>query len=294
MNETTFRADLHCHTNCSDGTDDPIALLHIAKKAGLKGLSVTDHDTIDAYTPLFFAEAQKLEIQILPGIEISSELNPYSIHILGYGIDLESIPLKAFLKEIQNRRNERNRSILKKLRQKNLPIEEEELMAFALTGQEKRTIGRPHIAALMVQKGFVRTPQEAFEHYLKEGASCYASGIKYTPLEAIQAIHEAKGKAVLAHPHFLKRGALVKQLLRMPLDGLECYYGNLSKGVEAPWVQIAKDKRILATGGSDYHGSLKPHISLGCSWVSEETFRALQGQSSNGVKSTEEKGSEDD
>lgn len=281
MNKEEFRADLHCHSNCSDGTDSPIALVHLAKKAQLQGLSITDHDTLDAYTPELFAEAKKLSIQILPGIEISSELNPFSIHILGYGIDLQAEGLRLFLTEIQSRRRERNRAILKKLAQKKMQISEEELNAFALAGQEKKVIGRPHIAALMVQKGYVGSTQDAFQYYLKEGASCYASGIKYTPKEAIAAIHEAKGKAILAHPHFLRKGSLMRQLLRLPFDGIECYYGNLAKHFEAPWLQIAKDKNWIATGGSDYHGSVKPHITLGSSWVSQETFTQLLASSSS-------------
>lgn len=270
-----FRADLHCHTNCSDGCDDPAVLLHLAKQANLQGLSITDHDTIDAYTPELFAEAEKLNLRLLPGIELSSELDNVSVHILGYGYDLRSESLIRFLEDLQRRRNERNRIILEKLSKRKLPITEQELFDFAYQARGKRTIGRPHIAQLMVNKGYVSSIQEAFQLYLKEGGFCYAPGIHITPEMAIEEIHKAKGKAILAHPHFLRRGSFLRKILAFPFDGIECYYANLAKELEAPWLQIAKEKKWIATGGSDYHGHLKPFIPLGASWVNEQTFHAL-------------------
>jgi hypothetical protein len=246
-------------------------LIRLAKQAGLQGLSITDHDTIDAYTPELFADADELGIRLLPGIEISSELDEVPVHILGYGYDIHSKSLKDFLVLMQKRRAERNRVILKKLAAKNMLITEEELKAYAT----QRTIGRPHIAQLMVQKGYVATMRDAFDRYLRDGASCYAPGIKFTPKEVVAQIHEAKGKAVLAHPHFFKKGTFLRTILSLPFDGIECYYSRLAKELELPWLKIAKDKGLIATGGSDYHGELKPHITLGCSWVGEHTFALL-------------------
>lgn len=268
---TDFRADLHCHTTCSDGSDDPLTLLSIAKQVALHGLSITDHDTIDAYTPEVFAEAARLGIRLLPGVEISSQKDGLPVHVLGYGIDLHSKKLQEFLEQIQVTREERNRAILKKLSARNMPITEEELKAFA----PHRTIGRPHIAELMVKKKYVQTIRDAFERYLKESGLCYVPGFKCTPEEVIEIIKEAGGKAVLAHPHFFKKQTFVRKLLELPFDGLECYYSLLSKEIEAPWVKIAKEKGMIATGGSDYHGKIKPQTPLGCSWVGEGTFNAL-------------------
>lgn len=266
-----FRADIHCHTHCSDGSDHPLVLLRLAKQAGLQGLSITDHDTLDAYTPELFADAEELGIRLLPGIEVSSELEGMSVHILAYGPELHHSCMKEFLVHMQNRRGERNRAILQRLTQRGMPISEEELKSFAT----HRTIGRPHIAQLMVMKGYVQTIRDAFDFYLKEGALCYASGIKYTPKEVIQEIHKAKGKAILAHPHFFKKGSFQRKLLDLPFDGLECYYSKLPKALELPWLKIAKERNLIATGGSDYHGELKPHITLGCSWVNQNTFESL-------------------
>jgi predicted metal-dependent phosphoesterase TrpH len=266
-----FRADIHCHTNCSDGSEAPLELLRLAKEANLQGLSVTDHDTMDAYTPAFFKEAELLSLEILPGIEISSELDGSSVHILGYGYDLEDQGLKQFLISMQERRGERNRAILNKLSARGLQVTEEELRAHAT----ERTIGRPHIAELMVKKGYVQTTRDAFEYYLKEGATCYATGIKYHPKEVIEEIHKAGGKAVLAHPHFIKKGSFLRKLLHLPFDGLECYYGKLAKALELPWLKMAQERGLIPTGGSDFHGKGRPYIPLGCSWVGEAIFKSL-------------------
>ncbi len=268
---TQFRADLHCHTICSDGSDSPSTVLELAKQAGLQGLSITDHDSIDAYTPQLFAKAGELSLRLLSGIEVSSELDDHSIHILGYGIDLHDSSFKQFLCSMQTRRSARNRAILQKLALRGMGIREEELLQAAT----HRTIGRPHIAQLMVQKKYVRSIKEAFDRFLGEGASCYASGIKYHPREVIDQIQKAKGRAVLAHPHFIKKGALLRKVLDLPLDGLECYYAHLAKELELPWIQIAKERGWMITGGSDYHGILRPHVALGSSWVNENTFSLL-------------------
>ena len=264
-----FRADLHCHTNCSDGSDEPFELLKKAKQASLPVVSITDHDTVDAYTPELFVLAEELNLRLLPGVELSSELEGIPVHILAYGCDLHSVSFAEFLKEIRKRRMERNREILKKLREKKMPLDEEELARFPT-----KTLGRPHIAAMMMKKGYVSSIQNAFEYYLKDGAPCYAPGFKYTPQEAIDQIHLGNGKAVLAHPHFYKRKAYLKKILSCTFDGVECYYAALHKQLEIPWLKLAKERGWIATGGSDYHGSIKNNV-LGSSWVNEETFNAI-------------------
>lgn len=273
--KSIFRADIHCHSICSDGSDTPLALLEKAAEQKLQGFSITDHDTIAAYTDDFFIRAADLSIRILSGVEISTALDKISVHILGYGFDLKDLSFIQFLQKIQESRNERNRFILAKLASKKMVISEEELSLFAHLEEKKKSVGRPHIAQLMVQKNYVRSTHEAFELYLKDGASCYVSGFRFSPLEAIEQIHNAGGKAVLAHPHFIKGGLILQKLLSCPFDGIECYYGTLHKNQETPWVNIAKKKHWIATGGSDYHGLHKSHVRLGCSWVGLDTFEAL-------------------
>ncbi|MBI3901128.1 MAG: PHP domain-containing protein, partial [Chlamydiia bacterium] len=228
---------------------------------------ITDHDTLAAYTPELFEVSKSLGIELLVGVELSTEYQGVPVHLLGYAIELASSSFSCFLKSIREKRVERNRAILKRL--KNLNIELDEKM---LQGE---TIGRPHIAKALMDLGVVSSVQEAFQCYLKDGASCAVSGFRTTPAEAIQEIKRAGGKAVLAHPHFYPKGRFLKGLLNFPWDGIECYYSLLHKERELPWVELTKKKGWIVTGGSDYHGSLKPQLSLGASWVGRESFDAL-------------------
>jgi hypothetical protein len=258
-----FRADLHCHTTCSDGSDSPLEILHKAKRASLQGLSITDHDTIDAYTPEFFALAETLSLRILPGVEISAEHEGISVHVLGYGFDLKSPSFLTFLSEMRSQRAKRNQEILKKLAAKKMRLDEAEFSHRAM-------YGRPHIAAKLVEKGYVGSFQEAFELYLKEGASCYVPGFHASVVDAVKQIRLGGGKAVLSHPHFYKS----RSLLSCSFDGIECYYAYFPKEVAKPWLELAKKRGWIATGGSDYHGTIKNN-RLGSSWVNEEIFNAL-------------------
>jgi len=265
-----FRADLHCHSTCSDGTLSPEELLKLAQERGLSGLSITDHDTIDAYKTAIPA-AKALGIRLGTGVELSCEHLETSVHILGYDYSLTTPSIKALCARHQRRRTERNRLILANLKKHKMPIEEEELQKF---GQE-RTIGRPHIAQLMIEKGYVKTVKEAFNRYLGEGKSCYAQGAVFTALEAIEVLHQAGGKAFLAHPQLLPKTAPLKEILQLPFDGLECYYSLFGKETSQKWLEIAEKKKWLVSGGSDFHGGAKPDVVLGCSFVDQETFEKI-------------------
>lgn len=258
-----FRADLHIHSNCSDGTDTPVEILHLAKAKGLSGLSITDHDTILAYTTELYRESEELGIKLLRGVEISSEWKGQTVHILGYSFDDR---LRSFLKQAIERRNARNSQILENLQKRGMTIEEEELR-FA---NDAQIVGRTHIALAMVQKRFVSSRQEAFDLYLQDGASCYAEGETSLPQEVIQAIHDANGWAILAHPHMYRNDALFQQLFTFPFDGMEAFYAGSYGNVR--FVDKARDNGWILTGGSDYHGAIRPFNSIGSSWVNELVF----------------------
>lgn len=262
-----FKADLHCHSTCSDGTFSPKELLHLAKQANLLGLSITDHDTLSAYTPELFEEAKKLEIRLLTGIECSSE---EEVHILGYHVDPNSTSLLSFIDGMQRRRKERNNEMIEAFRKKGIVFTEEELKPM-----DNPSAGRVHVAQILIRKKLVSSIREAFDRYLKEGAPCYVSGERCSPEAIIEEIHLAKGKAILAHPHLIRKKTNLKKLLELPLDGLECYYGILPHYRNAPFIEIAKKKGWIATGGSDFHGKNTPHLTLGCCWVDEATFNKL-------------------
>jgi 3',5'-nucleoside bisphosphate phosphatase len=268
-----YKADLHCHSHFSDGELSPKELLYLAKKVGLNGLSITDHDNIEAYTHELFSLAESLKIDLLTGVEISSSLQNETVHILGYGFDSHSSILKKFLEEVRERRYRRNIEILKKLAEKNIFLEEKDLYS---DRYPKTAIGRPHIAQLLVEKGYVKDFKTAFNEYLKDGGPCFVIGEKFSPLQIIDLLHKVKAKAILAHPDQISDSTVLRELLQMPFDGIEAYYGIMVLHKEMRWVRLAMKKGWLFTGGSDFHGSSKPFVALGCSWVSKECFDKLK------------------
>jgi predicted metal-dependent phosphoesterase TrpH len=273
---TEYRADLHCHTTCSDGTVAPEEIIKMAADSGLSGLSITDHDTIEAYTTAV-PFAKQLGVELISGVEFSSMQEDNSVHILAYSFPLDSLIIKDFCVRHHQRRTHRNREILKKLSAHGMPITEEDVTdTISDHLHEHSTIGRPHIALAMLKKGYIHSIQEGFNKYLGEGKLCYAPGESFSVQETINIIHQAKGLAVIAHPHLIDHAATLKQLLEMNFDGIECYYACFSKEKQKRWLKIAEHRQWLITGGSDYHGAIKPNIPLGASWVNEELFRILQ------------------
>ncbi len=264
-----FRADLHCHTTCSDGTFTPDQLVRHAKEIGLSGLSITDHDTIEAY-PIATKVAKEVGILLGTGVEFSSVFKEMSVHILGYDFLLDDPDLIAFCKKHEQRRLERNQVILEKLRAHRMPIAESELLA-----RGEKSIGRPHIAQLMVEKGYVNSIKHAFQLYLGDDKPCFYRGKSFSSEETIDIIHQAQGKAFLAHPHLLDHRRKIRELLQLPFDGIECYYARFFPADEKKWIQIATERKMLISGGSDFHGSVKDYIPLGCSWVNQETFSKI-------------------
>jgi len=275
-----FRADLHCHTLYSDGSDSPQELIAHAKKIGLSGLAITDHDTIEGVREALPA-SKELSLPLLSGVEFSASLREEPVHILAYGFPLNNLGIQHFCEKHRFRREDRNRKILKNLNRLGIRIEEKELENVQISvGTEPypkrdRTIGRPHIAMLLIQKGVVNSIKEAFQKYLGEGKAAYDPGESVSVEETLDCIHKAKGFAILAHPHLINKRKLVADLLAMPFDGLEGYYANLYREQEEKWLKIAEGKNWIITGGSDYHGKTKPLNYLGSSWVKEETFQLL-------------------
>ena len=262
-----FKADLHCHSCFSDGTDTPEQLIDLAIKGGLSGLSITDHDTVAVYESAFDL-ARKANISLLNGVEFSAAYRSEPVHILAYGFHLKSSAIAELCEKHKKRRLLRNQNIVRKLNALGIKISLDEL-------EVQGSFGRPHIAQLLLEKGVVITIQEAFEKYLAEGKLAYDPGEPISVEQTIDTIHAAKGKAILAHPHLLKRSTTIRALLTMPFDGLEGYYARLPLDQEEKWLDIGRKKNWIITGGSDYHGHIKPRSALGSSWVGKETFDLL-------------------
>ncbi len=263
--------DLHCHSSFSDGSMTPKELVEHAYSIGLKGIAITDHDTVGAYDEAL-SHASMIGITLIPGIEISTEFQGESIHVLGYSYDPSSEIILNACKLHFARREERNRAIVDALNRRGFSMTYEEVV---LASPEAKTYGRPHIAKVMVQKGYVETVQQAFKQYLGSSKPCYFAGQKWSTQEAIDIIHKANGYAFLAHPHLISRYQRVKDLLCLPFDGLEGYYSRFEPEVNNRFLRLAMHRKLLVSGGSDFHGSVKPDTKLGASQAPKETIEIL-------------------
>ena len=256
--------DLHMHSTCSDGTFAPAELVREAKAAGLTHMALTDHDTVEGIEEARRA-AKEAGIAFLAGVEISAEFQPGTLHILGYGLDVRSQRLKGRLEEVQRWRRERNPKIVERLRDLGLQVTLEEVATRA--GGD--LVGRPHFAQTLLEKGYVKSRQEAFDLYLAKGRPAYVDKVRLSPEESIALIRDAGGVAVLAHPLQLKiedgeaLEALVRSLVEQGLQGVECYYRNHTEEDEARFLALARKYSLLPTGGSDFHGTNRPSIRLG-------------------------------
>jgi len=265
---TAPKIDLHTHTTCSDGTYTPQELIKHAKDEGIVGLSITDHDTFAAY-PEAFSIAKIHGIELISGIELSSLFESESVHVLGYAFDVRDKNLQAACSKQRMLRLERNREILHKLKEYDIVLDEDEITN---AKHPTYTYGRVHIAQAMCDKGYVKDIQDAFKQYIGNHKPCYVEGKKWAVGEAIELIHAAHGKAVLAHPHLMSSHMQIQKVLEYPFDGLEAYYGRFFRAEDEKWVQVAQKRGLFVTGGSDFHGAVKPDIRLGCSYTPQEVF----------------------
>ncbi len=255
----TRLADLHIHTFYSDGTSSPQEVVLAAHEAGLHCIAITDHDTIDGFSPTMEA-AQKYHLEVIAGVELSTEMNGKDVHILGYLFDCQNKQLGKFLESNQGDRVERMGRMIEKLKELGIKnIELEEVCARA----RSKSVGRPHLARLLVEKGLVKDIREAFDKYLAEGSPAYVTNFKQTPFDAVSLIKDAGGVAVLAHPMFTQIDEIIPRLVKGGLGGLEVYYPNCSDAAIQFYEGIAKKHHLVMTGGSDAHGKAKKHTYIG-------------------------------
>ncbi len=254
--------DLHTHTTASDGSDSPRELVKLAKEAGLSAVAVTDHDTTDGLAEAMQA-GREFEICVIPGMELSAKFER-ELHIVGLFIDFENENLKQTIAGLKAFRQERNAFTLRKLQELGFALSMEEVQKMA-TGN---VMGRAHFARAMVKRGYVESTKEAFQKYLGNGRPAYSANQMLTPQECIRLIHQSGGLAFLAHCHFLKKEGkdftdLVDELVSFGLDGLEGFYTEYTPEKQEEYLKVCKDRHLLISGGSDYHGVMKPKISIG-------------------------------
>jgi 3',5'-nucleoside bisphosphate phosphatase len=257
--------DLHCHSTASDGTLPPRDVVRLAKNSGLSALALTDHDTVAGLRDAA-AEAADLGLDFITGIEISCEFpRPGTMHMLGYGIDPDSPTLRDLTSALLNARGDRNPQIVAKLNEIGIDVTMDEWRDEAKGG----VLGRPHLAAILLRKGVVKSRQEAFDKYIGEGGVAYFDKERLTSRRAIAMIKDAGGVAVLAHPTQLRRENFaqielaVKNLVDEGLAGVEVIHSDHDDLTIRELERIAERYKLLKTGGSDFHGSNKPDIELG-------------------------------
>lgn len=257
--------DLHCHSTASDGTLAPSEVVALAVRSGLSALALTDHDTIAGVLEAADA-ARKAGIDFLPGIEISCDVpKPATMHLLGYGVDPNSPVLLDMTKRLIEGRNDRNPKIINRLNELGVKITMEELESEANGG----VIGRPHIAAILIRKGYVSSIKNAFDKYLAPGGAAYFDKERISPKQAIEMVRQSGGLPVLAHPSQLRTEndsqleRTVKDLADLGLAGLEVIHSDNSEAMVAKYTALANKHGLLKTGGSDFHGSNKKDIALG-------------------------------
>jgi predicted metal-dependent phosphoesterase TrpH len=254
--------DLHTHSRCSDGTLEPGQLVREAKRTGLSAIALTDHDTM-AGIPAAQEAGCANGIEVIAGIEISANHEGRPVHLLGYGLDHLHPALLPLLEELRLIRDQRNASILAKLSSMGIHLDHSELSSSA-----EGLIGRPHIARLLVRQGHASSIEQAFRKYLRKNGSAYVAAAKFPVIDTIRTIKEAGGVTVLAHPTSIDQTlatipAMAKNLAGHGLDGLEAFYPGHSSKTCRSLCELAARLGLIVTGGSDFHGAMKPDIHLG-------------------------------
>lgn len=250
-------ADLHVHTHFSDGTFSPERLVEEAVQADLSCIAVTDHDNVSGILPAIRAAGPRLEV--LAGIELTAESEGAEVHILGYLIDYAHKPFLAMLKNMQEVRIRRVHEMCRKLERLHMPIDPREVFDVADPG----SVGRLHVARVLVNKGYVATTGEAFARFIGDRGPAYVSKFKMTPREAIGWLRRVGGVPVLAHPYLLPQNVLIEDFVKAGIMGIEAYYSEHSDFQQNEFVKIAEKFGLLVTGGSDCHGEAKKDIKIG-------------------------------
>jgi predicted metal-dependent phosphoesterase TrpH len=239
--------DLHVHTKASDGDYSPTDVVKKAKEAGLKTIAITDHDTLEGIEEAQKA-GRKFGVRVIPAIELSTKYKGKSVDILGYNITAGE-ELNNILLRMREGREERAKRIIEKFNNLGFTITLEDVKAFSEDG----VIARPHIAKAVVKKGYVADYQTVFDDYLADGKPCAIDKMILSPVDGIRLIHQAGGKAVLAHPVYIGDDELVRELLSCGFDGIEVWHRSQNKADNKKYKKLAEEFNLIMTGGSDFH-----------------------------------------
>ena len=251
-------ADLHLHTQFSDGTFTPEELVARAHQLEFAAIALTDHDTVEGCARAAAACAA-VGIDFLPGSELTAEHNDTEVHIIGYLLDTENRALLEKIAVFQAQRQNRIHEMCAALNQAGIPLKAEAVFALA----NCKSPGRPHVARALVQEKLIGNLDEAFERYLKKGRLAWVPKTKMSALESIELIHQAGGVAVMAHPGLNRTDEIIPDLVQAGLDGIECFHTKHSTVMAERYLMLAEQHGLLVTGGSDCHGFSKKAPLIG-------------------------------
>lgn len=274
MNNTV---DLHTHSTASDGIYPPTELLRHAREAGLKTLALTDHDTSNGLDEAIEA-GRSLGIEVIPGIELNTDVQGDEIHVLGYFIEYKRPAFQHILQSLRNARVHRGQRMVEQLNEAGINITWDQVRALA-----QGAVGRPHVARALQEAGYVQSIPEAFEKYIGDGCVGYVPRYKLSPVDAVRLIASANGLPVVAHPFdypgLTRLRAWLPELRAAGLVGLETYYGSYSPEQEAAIRQLADEYDLIPTGGTDFHGPGIHPTPLGGRYVPYEAVERLKAAS---------------
>ena len=251
-------ADLHLHTQFSDGTFTPEELVLQAQKNGLSCIALTDHDTVEG-CPRAAAACAAVRMEFITGAELTAEHEDTEVHILGYYLDTENRQLLERLAQFQTVRQQRIHEMVAALNKMGVPLKGESVFAMA----NCKSPGRPHVARALVKAGLINSLDEAFEKFLKKGRPAWVPKTKMSALESVELIHQAGGLAVMAHPGLNRTDEIIPDLVAAGLDGIECFHTKHSTVMSERYLEIAETHHLLVTGGSDCHGFSKNKPLIG-------------------------------
>jgi 3',5'-nucleoside bisphosphate phosphatase len=251
-------ADLHLHTQFSDGTFSPEELTGHGQRLGFAALALTDHDSVEGCARMA-AACGAAGIEFITGMELTAEQDDIEVHLLGYFVDTQNKKLLGEIGRFQAVRQNRIHEMVAKLNQLNVPLAADAVFALA----NCKSPGRPHVARALVQAGFCRTPDEAFERFLKKHRPAWVPKAKMSAREGVELIHQANGLAVMAHPGLNRTDDIIPALVDAGLDGIECFHTKHSTKTAERYLEIADKFKLLVTGGSDCHGFSKGKPLIG-------------------------------
>lgn len=271
-----LKADLHIHTTSSDGLLSPEEVVKWAAYKKLSAVGITDHDTIKGIQPALNV-SNEYKVEVVPGIELSTVFLEEEIHILGYYIDYSRDWLQQKLDEIYESRYNRAIKMIDKLNDMGIDINLQQVKDIAEAG----TIGRPHIARAMQEKGYIDNIKEAFKQYIGKGCPAYVERYRISCQEAIDMIKQLGGVPVLAHPGLINNKVHINEILDMGIEGIEVYHSKHDDETIRSTYRLALDRKLLITGGSDCHGMfVNNEPILGNIWVDYKNVELLKENSS--------------